>query len=210
MAAAASASSTGPSDEDLEAEIGRILSTANLETISMNVMRTELGKRMGLDVATIDSKKAVIQAMTIAGIERLQSAAGGDAAATDTSDDSDDAPLGKTEKKSKKVKKDKKEKKDKKDKKEKKESPKKANAKEPPKRAKARTSSMTVKQYMEKAKAVPLRLGEKDIVLAPKAYSTGSCGLFAQERVKMDVGGTTLTFQVAIQSVAIGSKEWEK
>eukprot|EP00927_Polykrikos_kofoidii_P067205 TRINITY_DN62718_c0_g1_i1.p1 TRINITY_DN62718_c0_g1~~TRINITY_DN62718_c0_g1_i1.p1 ORF type:complete len:239 (+),score=65.86 TRINITY_DN62718_c0_g1_i1:99-719(+) len=203
MATSAAADRTGPSDAALEREIGLILSTADLEKTSMKVLRGELEKRLGLKEGAMDDRKDIIQNMIVTTIERLQRVAA-NYVATEESEAASPTKKARMEKKGKKDTEVKKDEHDLANKR-----PPTKDPQEPQDGTKAkRTSNMTKEDYVSKAKEVKLKVGDHEIVLEPRVYSSGSCGFYKHAKFTIDVDGTLVTFQANFQGVAVGSKDW--
>ncbi|CAJ1389796.1 unnamed protein product [Effrenium voratum] len=80
-------------------------------------------------------------------------------------------------------------------------------AKGPSTKERQRTS-MTRKEFMKKAKAITVQIGDKKLKATPKQFSTGSSGFMASTKVVIEVDGVPLTLQCGLNLPVIGSKEW--
>lgn len=77
-----------------------------------------------------------------------------------------------------------------------------------------RVCPITREQFHENIKPVEVIIkapgGDKSIVLSPKEFSTGSLGLYQQEKVTLTIDGIPCQFQTAITLTLVGSKELPK
>lgn len=66
---------------------------------------------------------------------------------------------------------------------------------------------ITKKEFVDTAKPVEVTIGEQKIQLLPKVFSTGSFGLFAQQKIGIQINGKTVVCAMQIQLPVVGSKE---
>lgn len=64
--------------------------------------------------------------------------------------------------------------------------------------------------FRQHAKPIVASINGQSVTLEVKFFDTGSVGFFAGERIKLDVGGVIVPFQLGINLTAIGSKQLPK
>lgn len=73
------------------------------------------------------------------------------------------------------------------------------------------SGSMTKKRFLDNASPFIIpkgAIGDKEIKIAAKSFSTGSSGWHASSKAKIDVDGEEVNCQVNLQMIIVGSKEW--
>ena len=65
-------------------------------------------------------------------------------------------------------------------------------------------------EFDEAAKALPIKLGDRDFLGDPKEFSTGSVGWGLNEKMKVIVGDKQVPCQVSVNITVIGSKDLPK
>lgn len=85
-----------------------------------------------------------------------------------------------------------------------------AKAKTEPKQKPKAECPISRKEFNEGAKALPIRLGERDFLGDAKEFSTGSVGWGLNEKMKVLVGDKQVNCQVSVNVTVIGSKDLPK
>jgi hypothetical protein len=75
----------------------------------------------------------------------------------------------------------------------------------------AKTSCpITHTQFRVQAKPVIVKIGDMELVAAPKEFSTGSLGWYLNGKTTIKVGDTPVTVQIGMNLTIVGSKELPK
>lgn len=64
---------------------------------------------------------------------------------------------------------------------------------------------LTREQFEGAAGSIPIVIGDQRLTANPKVFSTGSFGFYAGGKVDLMVGDKSVTFQVGINVIAVGS-----
>ncbi|CAJ1348420.1 unnamed protein product, partial [Effrenium voratum] len=177
-------------DDQFEGHISSILIGKDLATTSLKEVRSELEQRLNLSPGSLDGEKEKLKHMVAAQIQKIQETApsrrskGRRKEAQEAQEAQvQEAEPGKASGKGAK------------------------GAKGPSTKERQRTS-MTRKEFMKKAKAITVQIGDKKLKATPKQFSTGSSGFMASTKVVIEVDGVPLTLQCGLNLPVIGSKEW--
>jgi hypothetical protein len=74
--------------------------------------------------------------------------------------------------------------------------------------AKKTTCPVSRGEFLTKARAVPISIGDMPPLLAEvKEFSTGSLGWYLNGKTTIDVGGTRVSVQIGLNLTVVGSKE---
>ena len=76
--------------------------------------------------------------------------------------------------------------------------------------AKKSSCPITRPEFREHAKALIVKIGEREYKAVPKEFSTGSLGWYLNNKVTVKVGDKTVTVQVGMNMTIVGSKELPK
>lgn len=174
---------------DAETHIRAIMEGKDLAAMSLKEVRSQLETRLGKEPGSLDPAKAEIKAIVSSEITRGQEQAEGDGSASGSDGEG-----------SKQV--------TKRDREADDESPAAKKAKWG-KAKRDQASAMTRKAFMDNAEAFKVKLGDKEIKVPPKTFSTGSCGFYSSSKVTLDVAGHPLTLQCQFSCTIIGSKQWK-
>lgn len=66
---------------------------------------------------------------------------------------------------------------------------------------------ITLEQFREAARPVPVVIGGNTMMAEVKEFSTGSFGWYLNGKTVIDVGGTPVTVQIGMNLTVVGSKE---
>lgn len=180
---------------DIETHIKALLEGQDLTTLSLKEVRTRLETKLGKPAGSLDVAKAELKVLVAAEMKRIQ-----EAAESSSSSSSDEAKKPGAESK---------------------QGTKRSAEPDPqPTKKKGRQSKgapvskkqgslMSRKEFMEKAKGCTVNIGNTEVQVPPKAYSTGSSGFYANTKVTLMVAGVPLSLQCQITLTTIGSKQWE-
>ena len=69
---------------------------------------------------------------------------------------------------------------------------------------------MSKTQFLEKAKAVKITIGNVEIVADKREFSTGSFGWYHNGKTTITVDGKPLSVQVGLNLTVVGSKEADR
>lgn len=69
---------------------------------------------------------------------------------------------------------------------------------------------MSKTQFLEKAEAVTITIGNAEIVADKREFSTGSFGWYYNGKTTITVDGKPLSVQVGLNLTVVGSKEAER
>jgi hypothetical protein len=69
---------------------------------------------------------------------------------------------------------------------------------------------ITRAEFSEKAKAVPVVIGETKLLADVKEFSTGSLGWYLNGKVSIEIDGKPVMVQVGLNLTIVGSKELPK
>eukprot|EP00419_Tripos_fusus_P011247 CAMPEP_0172663026 /NCGR_PEP_ID=MMETSP1074-20121228/5675_1 /TAXON_ID=2916 /ORGANISM="Ceratium fusus, Strain PA161109" /LENGTH=195 /DNA_ID=CAMNT_0013478969 /DNA_START=77 /DNA_END=664 /DNA_ORIENTATION=- len=188
-----------PSNEDLTAEVSKVLRGSDLEETSLKEVRAELERRFGLKPGGLDARKDLCKQLVAAEIAKIQE----EQAAQEEEGAGQAAKESEANKKNSRVstggQKRARESEEGDGKKEKKVS----------NRAAEQALCMTKADFMRSAKSFKIEIGDRQLTVPPKEFSTGSCGFFSNGKVTMNVGSVPLTVQCSLNCTVIGSKQWK-
>ncbi|GBE60696.1 apicomplexan specific protein [Babesia ovata] len=78
------------------------------------------------------------------------------------------------------------------------------------KRAKQNQANiMTRSEFMKNAPKLKVQIEDSLFNVAPRTFSTDSCGWYLSEKVKLDICGQTIICQVGLNCTVVGSKQWK-
>lgn len=181
---------------DAEAHVRTILEGQDLTTMSLKEVRSKLEVKLGKEPGSLDPAKGEIKALVSAEITRQQEQEEGDGSASGSDSGG--------KKQATATKRDREEKKDD-DEPSARKKKKKGEGKGATKR---QSDAMTRKHFMDNAQPFKVKIGDKEVKVPPKNFSTGSCGFYASQKVTLDVDGQPLTLQCQFSCQVIGSKQW--
>ncbi|CAE8585095.1 unnamed protein product [Polarella glacialis] len=210
-----------PSEEALKEKVVSILASCDLQSTSLKLVRAELEVRCGLGPGGLDPLKDKIKDIVTLEMERIQAdaaapslpdlaaapsapASSSRASAPASSSGSRDSPAAEARKAPADAKKSGQKRPRGEEAEEARAAP---NPKEGTKAKQA--SSMTKGEFMKKAKRFTIKIGDKNINVDPKQFSTGSSGFYASGKALVEVGGISLQLQIGMNCTVIGSKEWK-
>ena len=73
--------------------------------------------------------------------------------------------------------------------------------------AKKTTCPITRGEFRAKAKPVMVKIGDEEIPVPVKIFSTGSLGWYLNKKTEIDVGGVKVPVQIGLNLTIVGSKE---
>ncbi|HYT91926.1 MAG TPA: hypothetical protein VEL76_24645 [Gemmataceae bacterium] len=73
--------------------------------------------------------------------------------------------------------------------------------------AKKSSCPITRAEFREHAKALTVKIGEREYKAIPKEFSTGSLGWNVNEKMTVEINGKEVTLQVGMNLTVVGSKE---
>jgi hypothetical protein len=73
--------------------------------------------------------------------------------------------------------------------------------------AKKTTCPITREDFSAKAKPVMVKIGDEEIPVPVKVFSTGSLGWYLNKKTEIDVGGVMVPVQIGLNLTIVGSKE---
>ncbi len=73
--------------------------------------------------------------------------------------------------------------------------------------AKKTTCPITRGEFRAKAKPVTVKIGDEEIPVPVKIFSTGSLGWYLNKKTEIDVGGVKVPVQIGLNLTIVGSKE---
>ncbi|CAK0838126.1 unnamed protein product [Prorocentrum cordatum] len=175
-----------PSDDVLRGHVAAILEGQDLTQMSMKEVRGLLETRCGMAAGALDEHKAKVKEVVTAKIAELQDA-------NDQHEDAASAAVAPAAQPSAGAKQ------------------KRADRKpgEPGAAKKKQSTLCTRKSFMKNAKTFPVKLGDNNFNVAPREFSTGSCGYFLSSKVPMELDGERVMMQCSLNCTVIGSKEWK-
>jgi len=185
-------------DDVLEEQISSVLANKDLTSTSLKEVRAEIEKRLNLSPGNLDEKKEKIKYLVAAHIQKLQASqtpASPSENEVQAEVEEPEQPLPKRAKR-------------KTQERNAAEGSKGKGKAKGPSTKERQSSSMTRKEFMKKATAITVQIGDKKVKAVPKQFSTGSVGFMASTKVVVDVGGVPLTLQCGLNLPVIGSKEW--
>ncbi|CDR94117.1 hypothetical protein, conserved [Babesia bigemina] len=78
------------------------------------------------------------------------------------------------------------------------------------KRAKqSQANIMTRREFMKNAPKLKVQIDDSVFNVAPRTFSTDSCGWYLSDKVKLDICGQTIVCQVGLNCTVVGSKQWK-
>lgn len=69
---------------------------------------------------------------------------------------------------------------------------------------------LTAAKFHKEAKPLVVTIGDKQVIVPVKEFSTGSFGWYLNEKVTVMVGDTAVSVQVGANLIVVGSKEAER
>lgn len=203
-----------PSDKALATGIAEVLRGCDLTKMSLKVVRSELERRFKLDTGALDTYREKLKRLVAAEITLIQEreeaeklAHNAEAAAAQAEADrgtrvpptdasrrvptDDRLSVGQKRQREEDALED--------------------NAERKDGRVKNRQQDlMTVEDFNRAAKTFSVRIGEKDLMVEPKRFSSGSCGFFGVGRAVIMLDGQPVVMQCNVNCAVIGSKGWKE
>lgn len=176
-----------PSDAVLAEHISTILRSKDLTQTSLKEVRSSLEQKLGFPEGALDSHKAKVKELTTAEIARITAEQGSPEGEAQEEEAAQEAPSAGMGSKAKRKKSD----------------------DGPGATKKKQATCMTRKQFEEQAQGFTVDITGKKLKVAPKVFSTGSCGFYAGGKFDVKIGGATLTMQCQVNCAIIGSKLWD-
>mmetsp|Transcript_44506 Transcript_44506/g.126982 ORF Transcript_44506/g.126982 Transcript_44506/m.126982 type:complete len:240 (-) Transcript_44506:117-836(-) len=204
-----------PSDERLAAEVAKLLRGSDLERLTLRGVRAELERRLGLPEAALDARRDRLREIVAAQVARLTAKAPSKEAEPEAEPDAEaaehagaeadgGADAGKAKLKSERRKS--------KSSKSAKRSPSPVPVKKKRRFTGAKDAEknvMTRTEFTGQAQTFVMKVGDRDVNVFPKHFSTGTCGFYGMSRLTVDVEGVPLAVQCQVSITAPGSKEWQ-
>ena len=73
--------------------------------------------------------------------------------------------------------------------------------------AKKSSCPITRAEFREHAKAIAVKIGDREYKATPKEFSTGSLGWNVNEKMTVEINGKEVTLQVGMNLTVVGSKD---
>ena len=73
--------------------------------------------------------------------------------------------------------------------------------------AKKSSCPITRAQFRQNAKALTVKIGDKEFKAVVKEFSTGSLGWNVNDKMVVDIGGVDVTVQIGMNLTIVGSKD---
>lgn len=72
---------------------------------------------------------------------------------------------------------------------------------------KAPACPISLADFSDHAKQLPIKIGDETKLCEPKVFSTGSFGWYLGEKCTVMVGGVALRVQIGLNLIVVGSKD---
>lgn len=68
---------------------------------------------------------------------------------------------------------------------------------------------VTREEFKAKSKPITAKIGDREVTLDAREFSTGSFGWYVNQKISVDIGGKSVLVQVQVNATVVGSKNVE-